>query len=498
MLTFTFNTRALLSFALASAAVSAAPFKPTRRAANGLVNFGYYDDWTWKPLPAEVDTSGLTHILYSFASCSNTTGHISVNDDDTKKKFDGDSEDDSTNLLGGLKQMYLLKQKQRNLKVLLSVGGYTASINGDFNFLSDDGMVKTFVADAVQMIEDFGLDGIDVDYEAIDATTGPLFVSLMTQLRSALDDYATQKSDTPYLLTAAVALSPSTGIDVPTLDKALDFWNAYDMSGSWVKTAEYQSNLKGGPSNVAAGLDAYVTAGATKGKVVMGIPAYGHVFTGASEIGQPATGLVDTPTYATLPSSGDGVHEDLENGASYLYDASAQKITVYDTPGVVKVKAGYVVGNGFAGTMFWTVSDDKTGADSLIKTAADGLGSLDASQNHLSFPKSKYDNIKSNLGQAAPPSTGAPVSSEPPVTSSAPSSEPPVTSSAPPSAPSSDPPAPTTTGSPSSGGCSPFSLTATYTKGDVVSFQGQSYTAQWWTTNVAPGQDIVWSAGGSC
>jgi chitinase len=48
----------------------------------------------------------------------------------------------------------------RNLKVVLSVGGWTYSQSGHFNFVTDAGKRATFVNSAVQVIKDYGFDGM--------------------------------------------------------------------------------------------------------------------------------------------------------------------------------------------------------------------------------------------------------------------------------------------------------------------------------------------------
>ena len=103
----------------------------------------------------------------------------------------------------GARQMYLLKLANRNLKVLLSVGGYTYSQEGHFDFVTDSSLRATFVTSATSFVENFGLDGIDIDFEY--ANTPELaagFADLLTELRTGFDALAERKGDsTPYQIT---------------------------------------------------------------------------------------------------------------------------------------------------------------------------------------------------------------------------------------------------------------------------------------------------------
>jgi len=55
------------------------------------------------------------------------------------------------------------------------------------------------------MVEDYGFDGVDIDYEAARADQTADFVALFKELREALDKYAKDKGDSePYLITSAV------------------------------------------------------------------------------------------------------------------------------------------------------------------------------------------------------------------------------------------------------------------------------------------------------
>lgn len=132
--------------------------------------------------PTDIVGSDLTTVLYSFADISADTGTIVLTDSwaDEQKHYPGDSwSEPGNNLYGCLKQLYLLKMQQRymrlrehgicdgkllfrNLKVVLSVGGWSYSQDGHFSFVTDVGKRATFVSSAVQLIKDYGFDGMYV------------------------------------------------------------------------------------------------------------------------------------------------------------------------------------------------------------------------------------------------------------------------------------------------------------------------------------------------
>lgn len=81
--------------------------------------------------------------------------------------------------------------------------------------------------------------------------------------------------------------------------------------------------------------------------------------------------------------AGAQVFEDTTLVASYSYDSSKRELVSYDTPNIVKMKTKYIVDKGMAGSMWWELSTDRTGSDSLVGIAAGALGSLDSTQNHI-------------------------------------------------------------------------------------------------------------------
>ncbi|KAF8919477.1 glycoside hydrolase family 18 and carbohydrate-binding module family 5 protein [Mucidula mucida] len=469
-----------------------------QRRATGKASIAYFTNWGIYGAnfqPTDIVTNTLTHILYSFADVSPDSGAISLTDSyaDQEKHFPSDSWDEAgNNLYGCLKQLYLIKLANRNLKVLLSIGGWTYSQSGHFSFVTSASSRATFVSNAVQLVEDYGFDGIDLDFEyPSNSAQGQGFADLFTELRTAFDNLASSKGDsTPYILSAAVSAGPANyaNLVVPQMNSALTFWNlmAYDYAGSWLTYADNQANVYGGARtgvSTDAAIKYFTGAGATASKITMGIPLYGRAFENTDGIGQPYSGIgpgtieAGVYSYETLPLAGATVFENSTDVTSYSYDSSKKELVSYDTPNVVKTKAQYINDKGLAGSMFWELSTDKVGSDSLVGTAAGVLGTLDQTQNHISYPNSKWDNIKSNMGQG---SSGTPTTTVPSSTTTSPSTT-------------------TTAGSGSCAGVAAWDATLAYVGGSQVTYGGKLWTAAWWTQNDTPGGSVgVWNSVGSC
>ncbi|KAF8516777.1 glycoside hydrolase superfamily [Gautieria morchelliformis] len=472
------------------------PHNVTARAVSepGKLSVGYFTNWgiyARNFQPSNITSSILTHILYSFADVDPNSGNISLTDSyaDEQKHFPTDSwTETGNNLYGCLKQMFLLKMQQRNLKVLLSVGGFTYSQSGHFNFVTNPAFRATFVSSAVTIVEDYGLDGIDIDFEYPSTPAlGSGFASLVTELRTGFDQLASRKGDAvPYQITLAVSAGWANyaNLIIPTMNSAISYWNlmAYDYAGSWSNVSDDMANLYGGTiSNVSTdkAFRDYVSRGASASKITMGIPLYGRAFEQTAGIRQayngvgPGTWAPGVYDYKDLPFSGATVIEESDNVASYSYDSSSQELVSYDTPNIVTTKAQYINSNGMAGSMFWSLDSDKLGVDSLVGTSAGVLGGLDQTQNHLSYPDSKWTNIANMMGST-------------PTTSSA--------SSLPSSSPA---PAPTTSGLCT--GAAAWDPSVAYVGGQTAIYNAQLWSASWWTENDIPGGPAgVWVDKGAC
>lgn len=458
------------------------------KRASGKVQMGYFTNWGIYGRnfqPADMDTSSLTHVLYAFADTDGSSGAIKLSDTyaDTDKHYPDDSWNDvGNNVYGCIKQLFLIKLKQRNLKTILSIGGWTYSQAGHFNFVTSSSARATFVSNAVTMLENFGFDGIDLDFEFPTAAQKAGFSSLIKELRSALDQHASSKGDSsPYLVTIAVSAGQENYVnyDVQGMNGALSFWNlmAYDYAGSWSTISADLANVYGGATGFStdSALSWYLNAGATASKITLGIPIYGRGFEATNGIYQAYTGNgvgtweAGVYDYKALPFSGATVVENSTTMASYSYDASKKELISYDTPNIVAKKIAYANSKGLAGSMFWELSADKTGSASLVKTAGSSLGSLDQSQNHINFPGSVYDNIRNKMGGSTP-------------TTSSPAGGP--------------------TGQPGGGKCASvpaWASSTVFVGGQQATYSGHLWTAKWWTQGDIPGgQAGVWTDNGAC
>ncbi|KAG2131990.1 glycoside hydrolase [Suillus bovinus] len=389
-----------------------------------FVNWGIYDRKFPPSLIPVQDLTPSSHILYAFADLKADTGEVVLSDPwaDKDIHYPGDSWNEiGNNLYGNFKALYKLKQQNRHLKVLLSIGGWTYSTK--FHpIVVDPALRANFVRSAVRLLEDYGLDGLDVDYEyPSNEHQARGYTDLLRELRVGLDQHAQMKEiDHRFLLTIAAPCGPDhyQKLHVREMDHYLDFWNmmAYDFSGSWDSVANHQANIYGGAINASQAIEWYSANGVPRSKMVLGIPLYGRSFLNTSGPGAPFSGTgpgtweQGVYDYRVLPLPGADVFEDENALASWSYDDQKQEIVSFDDEQVGQWKGDWICREGLQGSMFWELSGDKgseregmeggIGKDpvpgrSLVEVVKNAMGPLDLSPNWLSYEDSQFDNLSS-------------------------------------------------------------------------------------------------------
>ncbi|KAI5926807.1 glycoside hydrolase superfamily [Camillea tinctor] len=388
----------------------------------GFKNAVYFTNWgTSRYQPQELPVSELTHILYAFADIA-PNGTVLPSDPavDLEKRYPHDApayreRRGERNAYGVVKQLFVHKKYNRNLKTLLSIGGWNYSPKFAGVAASADGR-RAFARSAVKLITDWGFDGIDVDWEyPASAAEGADFVKLLAACRAELDQYSVRHR-LPYRFLISVA-SPATAqnykfMDLAGMDKYVDEWHlmAYDYSGSWDSTSGHQANVFSNAANAFStkhstddAVTFYKSQGIGARKIIMGLPVYGRSFGGTSGLGQNYTRVGSGGPqpgvwfYEDLPRPGAREQWDDVAKAAYSYDPQARELVSYDNVRSTTFKARYVEDRQLGGAFFWEASGDKGGARSLINTMSKNLRRLDWTPNNLHYPTSQYTNIRFGL-----------------------------------------------------------------------------------------------------
>jgi chitinase len=366
---------------------------------SGYKSVAYFTNWGIYGrgyTPDKIPIDQFTHILYSFGD-NGEDGTVRLTDSWADEQIHwaqlGDSwNEQGNNLYGCLKQLNLAKKRNRNLKLMLSIGGWTYT-NEQKHFdtpASTEAGRKQFAKSCVDLIKNYGFDGIDLDWEyPQNETQGRQLLALLKEIRVAMDNYArslTQYGNQPHHFELSIAApagkSNYKNLPLRELSQNLDFINimGYDFSGAWDKVSGHQANLyksKSCPSCTPFAMDDvvndYIGAGVSPEKIVYGMPLYGRAFADTDGFGKPYSGVGPGSwengiwDFKVLPQPGAKEYYDKESGASYSYDNNSRTLISYDTVGSAITKTQYLQSKGLGGAMWWELSGDKPNVqDSIV------------------------------------------------------------------------------------------------------------------------------------
>ncbi|WUH93391.1 glycosyl hydrolase family 18 protein [Streptomyces sp. NBC_00433] len=530
-------------------------------ASSGGVKIAYYDQWSVYGnafYPKNLDTEGIAGKLnilnYSFenidpvnltcfeatkASDSTNESNPNAGDGagdafaDYQKSYGADISVNGTAdtwnqpLVGNFNQLKQLKAKYPNLKIVISLGGWTYS-----KYFSDaaatDASRKKLVGSCIDMFIKGNLpvqggyggtgaaagifDGFDIDWEYPGSPGGHTgnhysandtanYTALAAEFRSELDAYGAANGGRKMLLTAALPAGQDKIAKLQTnkLGQYLDYANimTYDMHGAFETNGptNFQDPLYQSPSDpsnpISPGNEKYSTdhaisawttgdsaygipGGFPANKLTLGYPTYYRGWSGVSAgsnhgLYQPASGPAAARGISQV--AGTAYYKELtgvvDNPADTFYDAASQTNWFYN------------------GNEFWT----GLGAQAIQAKADYGhchglAGSMMYSLLDLDPAATLFNKIVTATNGSA---SGCGTPTTPPTT---PTTTPPTTpTSTPPTTPTTTPPT-----TPTSGTCTlpSWSASAIYVGGNQVSWKGHKWNAKWWTTNEEPGTTGEW------
>ena len=289
----------------------------------------YVTSWT-QVVP---DPTVMTHLNYAF-------GHVN-------EQFNGVRIDNEERL----RSLVSLKQKQPKLLVMLSIGGWGS---GRFSEMAaSEENRKAFAQDCRRVCNEFGLDGIDIDWEyptqnSAGISSSPQdtenFTLLMRDLRQTLGK--------KFWLTLA-SVGSAQYIDFQSCVQYLDLVNvmAYDMGNApYHHAALYRSKIVNW-NCASEAVEAHRKAGVPDNKIVLGMPFYGR-----GKDGQ----------YMKYRDRGKQTLKEVWSNvskASFLADENGELAIGFESPRSIAMKCAYIKEQGLRGAMYWEYADDNEQGD---------------------------------------------------------------------------------------------------------------------------------------
>lgn len=293
---------------------------------------GYVTSWSNN----EVRPEYVTHINYAFGKVGSDFKSININNEDR------------------LKTIVALKSVSPKLKVLLSIGGWGS---GNFSEMAEKAVTReAFATNCRSVIDTYGLDGIDIDWEYPTSSAAGISSSPKDTKNYTLMMHDIRKAIGKDKLLTLAASCDAEYIDYKAILPYIDFINVmdYDMGNPPSHNAPlYASSKFPGWYDCEKSIKAFLSRGVPATKLVLGMPFYGH---GKGEYGN----FVDFKNIEV--PKGNTECWDEEAKVPYITDKDGNFVLSYDNARSIGLKCDYILSQGLFGGMFW----DDAGDDSSL------------------------------------------------------------------------------------------------------------------------------------
>uniref|UniRef100_A0A8C9Q2I7 Oviduct-specific glycoprotein n=1 Tax=Spermophilus dauricus TaxID=99837 RepID=A0A8C9Q2I7_SPEDA len=240
----------------------------------------YFTNWapgrpeSASTFPRDLDPFLCTHLIFAFASMRNNQ-IVPETLQDEKILYP---------------QFNKLKERNRELKTLLSIGGWNFGTLRFTSMLHTFGNREKFINSAISLLRTYNFDGLDLFFLYPGLRNSPthdrwkfLILIEVSLVWNAFQKEALLTHRPRLLLSAAVSAQPLHLLFCALSFRLLDFINvlSYDFHGSWEKFTGHNSPLYSfpeDPKSSAYAMNYWRNLGAPAEKLMMGFPTYGRTF----------------------------------------------------------------------------------------------------------------------------------------------------------------------------------------------------------------------------
>ncbi len=287
-------------------------------------------------------------------------------------------------VLANIEYSVLPKAKENGIYTVLSLGGGGSEPSSAFASVTKNAEArKTLINNIIDLINKYGFDGVDVDWETPTSSQAQYFTLFIKELNEAV-----KKNNSHHLITAAIGGGKwqPTRYDLSNSSKYLDFINVmtYSMSSSsgyyqnalYKRTGFHNTEYRVGGTLSSCSIDETVTIynnlGVQNNKLIFGLAFYG-----TRQYNNEGRWVSNGSVYYTTIKN-----QYLNNpNYTYYYDEDAQVPYIisndlttfisFDDPRSIAAKCDYVKNNNCAGLMYWENGCDTTG--DLVQAIYDNL-----------------------------------------------------------------------------------------------------------------------------
>ena len=278
----------------------------------------------------------MTHINYAFGRVNNSFDGITIAHE---QRF---------------REIAALKKINPRLKVVLSVGGWGA---GNFSEMAaDPNLRKRFAKDCKRVMDEYGIDGVDIDWEyptqsVAKISSSPDDTKNFNLLMRDIRKYIGKRG----ILTAAT-VSSADYIDIGTCIKYMTYVNvmAYDMGNPpHHHAALYSSKISARMTGDKA-VKRHMELGVPKDKLVLGMPFYARGEHSRAISEYLRSGYTDGSIVEKWSE---------ESKVPYLEDKDGKMLTGFENTKSIAARCQYILDNDLLGGMYWQYNADNIPAD---------------------------------------------------------------------------------------------------------------------------------------